>query len=112
MTIELVQDLDSLDTHLAASHEGDVWFFKHSLTCGVSTAARRQFDRFADERSGGREARFCMVEIQSARGVSQALAQRLSVRHQSPQVILVRRGAAVWHASHWSITQRALGQAR
>ncbi|MDH3403399.1 MAG: bacillithiol system redox-active protein YtxJ [Acidobacteriota bacterium] len=98
---------DLLD-ELLASHERDVWILKHSRTCGISSAARREFESFA---SGHRGARFCMVEVQPARAASLALAERLGVRHESPQVILVRRGAAVWHASHWSITRQALGRA-
>jgi len=101
---------EQLDSELASSSARDVWFFKHSLTCGVSSAAWREFEGFTGD-SDGAETRFCLVEIQRARPVSQALAERLAVRHQSPQAILVRRSAAIWHASHWDITRRSLAAA-
>lgn len=102
--IHTVSNLEELGEQLAASNDRDVWFFKHSLTCGVSDAAWREFERFAKGRLDG-PARFCVIEIQPARPVSQAMAERLEVRHQSPQAILVRSGRAAWHASHWDITE-------
>lgn len=96
---------------LLVSGESDVWFFKHSLTCGVSSAAWREFEKFVGESSGDHAPRFCLLEIQPAREASMALAERLAVRHESPQAILVRDGKAVWHASHWSITSEALSAA-
>ena len=109
--IERVETTEELEGHIAASHDADVWFFKHSLTCGTSSAAWREFERFADAQAADRQVRFCLVEIQPSRSVSRALAEKLAVRHASPQAILVRSGEAVWQASHWSITSRALAEA-
>lgn len=107
--IRTVSNSRELDEHLVASNEHDVWFFKHSSTCGISTAAWREFESFVGDANGDDSALYCLVEMQHARDVSQALAEKLAVRHESPQAILVRRGEAVWHASHWSITKKALG---
>ncbi|BDG59669.1 hypothetical protein caldi_07590 [Caldinitratiruptor microaerophilus] len=52
-----------------------------------------------------------LVRVREERPLSQALAERLKVRHESPQAILVQRGRAVWHASHGAITARALREA-
>ncbi|MCZ6507346.1 MAG: DUF2847 family protein, partial [Acidobacteria bacterium] len=73
--------------------------------------AWREFQRFADEQAVDQQGLFCLVEIQSSRSVSRALAEKLALEHQSPQAILVRRGKVVWHANHWSITSRALAAA-
>lgn len=108
--IHKVATVEELGAQLAASSERDIWFFKHSLTCGISDAAWREFAAFAGTRLAG-PARFCLIEIQPARPVSQALADRVAVRHKSPQAILVRAGEAVWHASHWDITTKNLGAA-
>ncbi len=105
-----ISTVEELGEQLAASSEQDVWFFKHSLICGVSDAGWREFESFASEHGAG-PARFCLIEIQPARPVSQAIAERLAVRHKSPQAILVRAGKAVWHASHWDITQKQLVEA-
>lgn len=108
--IHKVATVEELTEQLAASNEQDVWFFKHSLICGVSDAAWGEFESFAAGATGG-SSRFCLIEIQPARPVSQALAERLGVVHKSPQAILVRTGQVVWHASHWDITHKKLSAA-
>jgi bacillithiol system protein YtxJ len=44
-----------------------------------------------------------LVEVQSARSVSKEIATRVGIAHESPQVIVLRRGKAVWNASHFQI---------
>lgn len=92
------------------SADRPVWLFKHSLTCGVSARAWREFEGFA----GGRPesaGMFAKVEVQRARELSSSIAERTGVRHQSPQVLLLRDGEVVWHESHWRITAAALAEA-
>ena len=52
-----------------------------------------------------------MIEIQRARPVSIALAERTGVRHESPQALLLRDARVVWHASHYQIHLTALEKA-
>ena len=51
-----------------------------------------------------------MVTVQTHRPVSDAIAQRLGIRHETPQAILLRDGKAVWNASHFRITSTQLDQ--
>jgi bacillithiol system protein YtxJ len=53
----------------------------------------------------------CQVVIQSAREVSNAVAQKTGVKHESPQVLLVRKGGCVWSVSHGMISSGALRDA-
>lgn len=92
------------------SADRPVWLFKHSLTCGVSARAWRELESFA----GGRPESaglFVKIEVQRARELSSLIAQRTGVRHQSPQVLLLRGGRVVWHESHWRISVSALAEA-
>jgi bacillithiol system protein YtxJ len=52
-----------------------------------------------------------LVEVQRARALSNEIAHRLGVRHESPQIIIVRNGQVVWDASHFSITADAVTDA-
>jgi bacillithiol system protein YtxJ len=45
-----------------------------------------------------------ILEVQSARDVSRELADVTGVRHETPQVIVLRDGKAVWNASHFEVT--------
>jgi bacillithiol system protein YtxJ len=52
-----------------------------------------------------------VVNVIEDRPVSNAIAERLQVKHESPQALLIKNGKAVWHASHWNVTEDSLAQA-
>jgi bacillithiol system protein YtxJ len=107
--IQRIEDIPALDELLETSKQRPVWVFKHSLTCGTSSAAWAEFRRFAEDESDD-GAVYVLIEVQRARAVSNALAERTGVRHQSPQVLLLREARVAWHASHYQISVSALKQ--
>ena len=109
--IQRIEDLPALDELLETAKEKKVWIFKHSLTCPISGAAWAEFRRFAADQPSDNGAVFALIEIQYARPVSNAVAERTGVRHQSPQAILLRAGQVSWHASHYDIDLRSLSRA-
>jgi bacillithiol system protein YtxJ len=108
--IQTIESLAALDELLERSKQQPVWVFKHSMTCGISSTAWAEFRRFA-EQSAGDETVYAIIEVQNARAVSSALAERIGVRHQTPQAILLRDAQAAWHASHYEIRVQALKKA-
>jgi bacillithiol system protein YtxJ len=109
--IETIESLPALDALIERSRETPVWVFKHSLTCPISSTAWSEFMRFAGRPEGTSGAVYALIEIQRARPVSNALAERTGVRHQSPQALLLRDARVVWHASHYDIQVAALERA-
>jgi bacillithiol system protein YtxJ len=107
MVIELhrKQDFEQL---LEQSRKEPVLIFKHSTRCPVSDAALDEFNSFINQVD---EVACGLVLVIENRDVSNAIAEKLQVRHQSPQVIVVESGQSVWNASHWSITADALRDA-
>ncbi len=85
-----------------------VYLFKHSTRCGASLRAYRQVTRY--EEADGPVPIF-LIDVITERDLSRAIADRLGIRHQSPQVILLSCGAPVWHASHSGVTAEALAAA-
>ena len=102
-----VSDMAELDGWMERSRGEPVWLFKHSLTCPISATALREFQEFARGAAGS----CAVIEVQTARDVSTELARRTGVRHESPQALLLRDGAVVWHASHWHIRADSLRRA-
>ena len=49
-----------------------------------------------------------VVSVQRNRAISNALSTRFNLRHESPQVLLIRGGALTWHASHHRVTSDEL----
>ena len=99
-----------LDRLLSGAGDQPVLIFKHSTTCPVSARAHANFQAAlqAGELDG---ARLGLVRVIEERPLSQAIALRFGVTHQSPQLVVVRAGQAVWNASHAALTRQALRQA-
>jgi bacillithiol system protein YtxJ len=36
--------------------------------------------------------------------LSQMIAEKTRIKHESPQIILLEKGKVKWNASHWNIT--------
>ncbi len=79
--------------------------FKHSPTCGTSAYAYEEVDRFAAERN---EVPVYIVDVIAQRPLSREIEARVGIRHESPQVFVIREGRVVWSASHYSITARKM----
>ena len=54
---------------------------------------------------------WCGAQEPSYRAISQAIAQKFDVVHESPQAIVVKDGKAIYWASHFDIDYRAIKQA-
>ena len=107
MVLELRQHRD-LEQLLQRSKIDPVLIFKHSTQCSVSDQAYEEFTRFLE--NAGDLACGLVLVIEN-RDISNAIAARLGVRHESPQAIVVKDGKPEWNASHWSITMESLAQA-
>jgi bacillithiol system protein YtxJ len=88
-------DTDSLDRFLAESNGSPAIIFKHSNSCGVSTRAHVQMSMI--ERPVG------LVIVQKARALSDEIAARTGVEHETPQVFILRDREVLWTASHGQI---------
>ncbi|HKG22829.1 MAG TPA: bacillithiol system redox-active protein YtxJ [Blastocatellia bacterium] len=107
--IKELTNMAELEEAIKESKERPVLFFKHSTTCPISARAYREFRNHLEEADS--RVSYRIVTVQVARPVSNEIAQRLQVQHETPQAILVKEGREVWNASHFSITSTALEEA-
>jgi bacillithiol system protein YtxJ len=108
--LKALRQLSDLDQLLAGSATRPVLLFKHSYSCGTSAEALDQLiEHLEDERRLGID--YAVVTVQTHREVSNAISARLGVRHETPQVLLVRDGRVVWSASHFRVTADAVARA-
>ena len=98
-----VENKEALESLLADSKARPVVVFKHSNSCPISSFAYREMQKFDGEVN--------LLEIQSARDVSGELAKITGVKHESPQVIVLHNGKAVWNASHFDVRASAVAEA-
>ena len=80
--------------------------YKHSPICPTSDVAYEEMLAFRRRRP----VPVYLVDVVQHRPLSRALAERIGVRHASPQVIILRDGAAAWHRSHYEIQAEAMAR--
>lgn len=102
--IELT-DLSQLTQIEAISNEKPVVIFKHSTRCSISRMALKQFEREFDLENVV-DAYF--LDLIAHRDISNEIANRFNVYHESPQLILIKSGKAVYDVSHSDITVEGL----
>lgn len=87
---------DALEEIFNSSNDKPVILFKHSVTCPIS------FDVYNEVSSVGKD--IYLVIVQSARAISNLIAEKTNIRHESPQAIILKNGVPVYHASHYDIS--------
>lgn len=102
-----VEEAQELDELFARTNDAPVVIFKHSATCPISSHAYREMTRLAPDL----KERVRLIVVQTARDLSNDVARRTGVRHESPQAIIIRGGEAVWSASHYDITAQDVTEA-
>ncbi|HLF51795.1 bacillithiol system redox-active protein YtxJ [Flavobacterium sp.] len=99
-------DLDQLNEISVASNEKPMVIFKHSTRCSISRMALKQFENeyaLTDD-----EVTIYFLDLLSFRDISNAIATRFQVEHQSPQLILIKEEKVIYNASHSDIDAETL----
>ncbi len=100
-----LETISQLDELVALSQEQAVVIFKHSTRCSISRMALKQFENEFDFSDLVQP---FYLDLIAFREVSNEIAARFGVVHQSPQLILIKEGKAVYNVSHSDIDAGAL----
>ncbi|MDI3319025.1 bacillithiol system redox-active protein YtxJ [Pinibacter soli] len=73
--------------------------FKHSTRCSVSSMAKSRLDREKENE----KADFHYLDLIAHRNISNKIAEDFSIRHESPQILLIKNGECVYDESHMGI---------
>lgn len=103
--LESMEDLDNAEKQ---SHEKLVVLFKHSTRCSISRFVLKSFESAYDIPSEKMELYF--LDLIEYRPISNEIAERFEVMHQSPQMIVLKEGKAIFNSSHESIDTKDLEQ--
>lgn len=75
--------------------------FKHSTTCGISNMAKRSLERMSS--TSDQDYPVYLLDLLRYRALSNEIAQRWNIEHQSPQILIVEGKNSVYDASHGDI---------
>lgn len=97
----LLDDNSKLLKAIEESFTKDVVIFKHSTTCSISLMVKRRLEEDWDDLENVIP---YYLDLKSFRSISDEVAERFSVHHESPQILLIRQGECIYDASHFDIT--------
>lgn len=106
MTWIELQDISQLDTLCENSLTKPCVIFKHSTRCSISHMALARLERAVAPEGTA----FYFLDLIRFRALSDVIAERFGVHHESPQVLLIRNGACLYDSSHNGITMDELAE--
>ena len=102
-----LKELSQIEKILEESTEQNILIFKHSTSCSIS---RTTLDRL--ERNWNEEEMLKLkpyyLDLLSFREISNAVAKKFNVEHQSPQVLIIKKGKSIYDQSHFGIDYKSL----
>lgn len=90
-----IHDTKELDALMEKSNEQAVVLFKHSATCPISAGVYQEISNA--------DADINLIVVQRARNLSDAIAKKTGVRHESPQAFVIKNGEVIYTASHYDV---------
>lgn len=96
-----LESIDQLEDIIEISKQKSIVIFKHSTRCFISKSALRSFEAEYDISSDKMDAYY--LDLLNFRDISNEIATRFNVIHQSPQILVIKNGVCVYHASHENI---------
>lgn len=92
-----IAQLDEIDA-LSSEESSSVAIFKHSTRCSISSMALNRVNR------GEASMPAYLLDLIQYREISNAIATRYQIMHESPQLLIIKNGKAVHHSSHTMIS--------
>ena len=91
-------EINQLDDIVSESGTIPIFIFKHSTRCSISRMALKNFEREYSLKQN--DAKLYFLDLIQYRDISNAIAQKFNVVHQSPQLLLIKNGHCLYHVSH------------
>ena len=105
---EELTSIETLDEIEQISRDKPVAILKHSTSCGISRMVLRQFEQEYDLKEG--QAKLYFLDLLRHRDISNRIASKFNVPHESPQLIIIKNGKVVYDASHSEVKAGSLNQ--
>jgi len=104
--IELISE-EGLAEINSASKTKPVLLFKHSTSCSISNTVLNRLERnWKAEEVKGLQPYY--LDLLSYRNLSNEIAIRYQIDHESPQVLIIQNEKAVYDSSHFDIDYATL----
>ena len=110
MNWKLLNDPAGLDEIYQRSHQVPVLIYKHSTRCSISDMVLGRLERSWNPEEVS-ELEVYFLDLIAYRQISNEVADRFGVYHESPQILLLVGGKCVFDTSHMGISFSAIKEA-
>jgi bacillithiol system protein YtxJ len=97
-----IKSEEDLEKALESSYQGKIAIFKHSTSCFISKTVLRNFEKEVE--NSDQEVEVYYLDLLAHRPISNKIAEDFGIRHESPQLIVIKNGKPVNSASHQDIS--------
>ncbi len=102
-----LDNIDLLNSIAEESKDKTIVIFKHSTSCSISAMALNRLERsWKDEEMENTDPYY--LDLLSYRNISNEIAQKFGVDHQSPQVLIIKNGVCTYDNSHMGISYQSI----
>jgi bacillithiol system protein YtxJ len=94
------------DDVVKSSNQKPQVIYKHSPRCAISYLALKNVESLPS--TDKEKADFHMVDVVGQRPISMHISDTLSIRHESPQLFIIKDGEIIWHGSHHQVKSEVI----
>lgn len=91
---------EEMEQLILLSQEKPQVIFKHSTRCSISSVAKSRLEKSKTKN----EVSFYYLDMLTYRSLSNTIAERFSIEHESPQILVIKEGKCVYDESHMGIS--------
>lgn len=99
--LKIMESTDDFNDALKNSENTPILILKHSNTCPISARAYKKITKGIED--GSLKIDVYILIVQKSRELSNFIAEKFDIQHESPQAIMVYQNEAIWNASHDNI---------
>ena len=103
MNWNILSDVSQLNIIKEESKSQAVAIFKHSTRCSISATALDRLERGWDKVIGDANIKPYYLDLIANRDISNQIVVDFGIRHESPQLMLIKNGEVIYHESHYGI---------
>ena len=98
LPLESISQVDEIANRSGQPDSSAVLIFKHSTICSISSMALSRLERKWHLTEDKITAYF--LDLRKFRDISNYLVEKFQVKHESPQILLIKNGECVFDTSH------------
>jgi len=103
-----INSKDVLDAAIEKSFSHPILIYKHSIRCSLSSIVKSRMERGWGQEPLNIDCYF--LDLINFRDLSNQVAERFGVAHESPQILIIADGTCVDHMSHLAVTHQNIKQ--